>query len=43
MCRIANPEWLERSAFDDDYISEDDELSLLDDDYIPEEYRDEEY
>ena len=42
-CRIGNPEWLERSAFDDDYISEDDELTPLDDDYVREEYRDEEW
>lgn len=40
--RIGNPEWLEHSAFDDDYIVEDDELSPVDDDYIPEEYCDDE-
>lgn len=40
MSRIGNPEWGERSVFDDDYSSEEDELSPLDDDYTPEEYRD---
>lgn len=43
MSRIGNPEWGKRSVFDDDYSSEEDELSPLDDDYIREEYRDEEY
>ena len=43
MSRIGNPEWEKRSIIDDDYSSEEDELSPLDDDYIPEEYRDEEW
>ena len=40
MSRIGNPEWNERSVYDDEYIDEEDELSPLDDDYIREEYRD---
>lgn len=43
MSRIGDPEWNERSVFDDEYRGEEDELSPLDDDYTPEEYRDEEY
>lgn len=34
--------WDDVSVFDDDYLSEEAELSPLDDDYIPEEYRTEE-
>lgn len=43
MSRIGNPEWNERSVYDDEYIGEEDELSPFDDDYIREEYRDAEY
>lgn len=40
--RIGNPEWAKLPVHDDDFLSEDDEISPLDDDYVPEEYRDEE-
>lgn len=43
MCRIGNPEWAEKSVFDDDYVKEEDELTALDDDYVREGYRDEEW
>ena len=43
MSRIGNPEWNERSIFDDDYVREEDELSPLDDDYVREGYRFDEY
>lgn len=39
---LGNREWLEQSVFDDDYISEDFELSPLYDDFIREEYRESE-
>lgn len=40
MSRIGNPEWSEESVYDDDYRSDEDELSPLDDDYVREDYRD---
>ena len=43
MCRIGNPEWNERSIWDDDYQHEEDELSPLDDDYVREGYESEEW
>lgn len=41
--RIGNPEWAEKSVFDDDYVREEDEPTALDDDYVREGYRDEEW
>lgn len=43
MSRIGNPEWGEVPVWDDDYLSNEDELSPLDDDYVREEYRDDEW
>lgn len=39
---LGNREWLESSVFDDDYNSEDSELSPLDDDFVRDEYRESE-
>ena len=40
---LGGKRWEDRSVFDDEYISKDEEeLYPLDDDYIPEEYRTEE-
>ena len=37
---LGNPQWKERSVYDNDYINEEEkDLSPLDDDYIREEYR----
>ena len=39
---LGNREWLEPSVFDDDYNSEDSEVSPLDDDFVRDEYRESE-